>query len=149
MNAPNQGLPPTRTKPDEPSNVSDASLEQRAREVYLAAARGIDPVTAGRLRAARRSALAQPGGSVHGASRWLVPTGAFAVLALTALMMWQPASRPPPRQLPHTAVSEAPADTDNELPPDADKADPSLYQNMDFYGWLASSQSPDSSPTNR
>jgi hypothetical protein len=32
-------------------------------------------------------------------------------------------------------------DLDNELPPDADKTDPNLYQNLDFYGWLASTSS--------
>lgn len=150
MNTPNQGMPPTRTTHDEPSKLCDAALARHARAVYREASRRIDPATAGRLRAARRNALAQPGRSVHGASRWLVPAGAFAVLALAALMVWQPASRAPSLPLPRTdTVSEAPVDTDSELPPDADKADPSLYQNMDFYGWLASSESPHNPPTNR
>jgi hypothetical protein len=32
-------------------------------------------------------------------------------------------------------------DLDSELPQDADKTDPNLYQNLDFYGWLASTDS--------
>ena len=39
---------------------------------------------------------------------------------------------------------------DNELPPDADKTDPNLYQNLDFYGWLAANDSQNKSqPANR
>jgi hypothetical protein len=65
----------------------------------------------------------------------LLPAGAFAVLALATLMIWQPlrhAGSAPPQ-----AISATPADADNDLPPDADSADPQLYQNLDFYGWLA------------
>jgi hypothetical protein len=31
-------------------------------------------------------------------------------------------------------------ETDNALPPDADTIDPNLYQNLDFYGWLAANE---------
>jgi hypothetical protein len=57
-------------------------------------------------------------------------------------MVWQPS---PHR---HAALVGRPcqrcrqsADMDNELPPDADKTDPNLYQNLDFYGWLAANSS--------
>ena len=30
---------------------------------------------------------------------------------------------------------------DNDLPPDADKVDPSLVQNLDFYSWMAANNS--------
>jgi len=30
---------------------------------------------------------------------------------------------------------------DNTLPPDPEQADPNLYQNLDFYGWLAANDS--------
>lgn len=150
MKAPKPGMPPTGTTHDEPSKLSESLLAQRGRRVYRAAAARVDPATAVRLRAARRNALVQPGRAARGTSRWLVPAGAFAALALAALMMWQPASRSPTLPLPRAAqVSQASTDIDNELPPDADAADPSLYQNMDFYGWLASSQNPESAPTNR
>ena len=116
-------------------------LEQRARELYLEAAKRIDPVTAGRLRAARRHAL-EPAPSSHRTARWLIPTGAFAVIAMAAMMVWQP--------LPHrhvatsiqaVGIADSTADLDNELPPDADKTDPNLYQDLDFYGWLAANNS--------
>jgi hypothetical protein len=45
---------------------------------------------------------------------------------------------------------EQSAEVDNELPPDADKTDPNLYQNLDFYGWLAANNSQNNSqPANR
>jgi hypothetical protein len=36
---------------------------------------------------------------------------------------------------------------DSDLPPDADSADPTLYQNLDFYGWLAANDT--SAPAQR
>jgi hypothetical protein len=120
----------------------DKHLEQRARELYREAAQRIDPVTAGRLRAARRQALAVAKVPRHHPVRWLIPTGAFAVIALAALMMWQPLPRHPAMPSNHLASSpDAGADLDNDLPPDADQTDPNLYQNLDFYGWLAANNS--------
>ena len=112
-------------------------LARRARALYLDASRQLDPATADRLRAARRQALdaARPA-PARLAPRLLLPAGAFAVLALATLMIWQPlhhADQAPT----HSAPSPATADADNDLPPDADSADPQLYQNLDFYGWLA------------
>lgn len=111
-------------------------LARRARALYQEASRHIDPATAGRLRAARRQALeaARPAPS-RVASRLLLPAGAFAVLALATLMIWQPLRHD---HAPSHAASAVPAtDADGDLPPDADSADPQLYQNLDFYGWLA------------
>ena len=128
-------------------NSLDKHLEQRARELYHEASRRIDPVTAGRLRAARRHALAAARAPKHHASRWLIPTGAVAAIALATLMVWQP--------VPHDTVtssnqaislSGSSVDMDTELPPDADKTDPNLYQNLDFYGWLAANSSPHDQP---
>lgn len=125
-------------------NAPRNNLEQRARELYREASQHIDPATAGRLRAARRTALESAHAPKHRATRWLIPSGAFAMLALVALMVWQP--------LPHRSASpttaqmavapQASAEIDNDLPPDADKTDPNLYQNLDFYGWLAANDSP-------
>ncbi|OOG45666.1 hypothetical protein [Rhodanobacter sp. C01] len=137
----------TSSDKERPDNRQHKALEQRARELYHEAAQRIDPVTAGRLRAARREVLAVAQAPQRHTARWLIPTGAFAAIALAALMVWQP--------LPRHSVSHAPqmataadqnADLDNELPPDADKTDPNLYQNLDFYGWLAAN---DSQPANR
>jgi hypothetical protein len=116
-------------------NAPQNHLEQRARELYREASQHIDPATAGRLRAARRDALASLRAPKHHAGRWLIPSGAFAMLALAALMVWQPAPRAPAPTA-HVAVV-AQTEMDNDLPPDADKTDPNLYQNLDFYGWLA------------
>jgi hypothetical protein len=117
----------------------DEHFEQRARELWREAAQHVDPATAGRLRAARRQALEAAHAPTYRAARWLIPTGAFAAIALAAMMVWQPL----PTQHPTTAMHAAGSadDLDNELPPDADKTDPNLYQNLDFYGWLASTSS--------
>jgi len=134
-------------------NRHNKPLEQRARELYHEAAQRIDPVTAGRLRAARRHALAAAQAPQHHTARWLIPTGAFAAIALAALMVWQPLPRhgaAPADQAINTP--EQSAEVDNELPPDADKTDPNLYQNLDFYGWLAANNSQNdqnSQPANR
>ena len=109
-------------------------LAERARALYLHASRQLDPATAGRLRAARRQALDATRPAPRLTRNLLLPAGAFAVLALATLTIWQP-SRPDVAR-PH-AVRSTVADTDNDLPPDADSADPQLYQNLDFYGWLA------------
>ncbi|HTM29592.1 MAG TPA: hypothetical protein VL097_09610 [Rhodanobacter sp.] len=117
----------------------DNQFEQRARELWNDAAQRLDPATAGRLRAARRQALEAAQAPTRRAVRWLIPTGAFAVIALATMMVWQPL----PQHRASTATQaigsaiDASADLDSDLPPDADQTDPTLYQNLDFYGWLA------------
>jgi hypothetical protein len=130
--------PPDTHRPD--GEHADAQFGRRARQLYQEASHRIDPATAGRLRAARRQALAAARQPRYRAARWLVPTGAFAVIALATLMIWQPAS--------HRSIAPAiqagandNADADNDLPPDADRTDPNLYQNLDFYDWLAANNS--------
>ncbi|MFC5524852.1 DUF3619 family protein [Rhodanobacter ginsengisoli] len=129
-----------------PDNRPDTPLEQRARELYDEAVRRIDPDTAGRLRAARRQALEAARAPERHRARWLIPAGAFAVVALATMMVWQPL--PHRGATPSHVAGTAPttADLDNDLPPDADKTDPNLYQNLDFYGWLAAN---DSKPATR
>jgi len=109
----------------------DRELEHRARDLYVRASRDVDPAIAGRLRAARRTALASPHES--SARRFLLPAGAFAVIALASLMVWQPGPAPTPMQPVAASASAAPTD----LPPDADSADPALYKDLQFYSWLA------------
>jgi hypothetical protein len=130
-----------------PDNHPNHAVERRARELYREAAQHIDPATASRLRAARRQALDAERSPTHHPVRWLIPTGAFAVIALATLMVWRPLphhTAAQPQQAVH--ATDASADLDNELPPDADQTDPNLYQNLDFYGWLAASNS---RPANR
>jgi cell division septation protein DedD len=118
----------------------DRELERRARDLYLRASRDVDPATAGRLRAARRTALARSQPSMT--RRLLLPAGAFAVVALASLMVWQP--RVSPSDMPVATQPSAEAEP-NDLPPDADSADPALYKDMQFYSWLAYNDAPSSS----
>jgi hypothetical protein len=117
----------------------DQELERRARELYLRASRDVDPAIAGRLRAARRTALAGPQHAT--ARRLLLPAGAFAVLALATLTVWQPGGGPPAP----TVVAQPGDSEPNDLPPDADVADPALYKDLQFYSWLAYNDTPSSS----
>lgn len=120
----------------------DKHFERRARELWHEAAQRIDPATVGRLRAARRQALATTRAPAPRAARWLIPAGAFAVIALATMMVWQPLPRHHAAPA-KTAVNaaETGVELDSDLPPDADKTDPNLYQNLDFYGWLAANNS--------
>jgi hypothetical protein len=128
-------------------NSSDKSLEKRARALYQEATQSIDPVTAGRLRAARRTALEATSthASAHHRARVLLPVGALAAIALAALMVWQPSPRQIESNAPATAMATAAEPEIEQLPPGADKADPGLYQNLDFYSWLAANESGDQS----
>jgi hypothetical protein len=121
-------------------NQPGKPVEQRARELWHEAAQRIDPRTVEQLRAVRRRALRPASTPAHRTARWLIPAGAFAVIALATMMVWQPPHR---ATKPMQAISspDPGADFDNELPPDADKTDPNLYQNLDFYGWLAANNS--------
>jgi hypothetical protein len=121
-------------------NRPGISAEQRARELWHAAAQHIDPSTVEQLHAARRRALRATRAPLRHTARWLIPAGAFAVIALATMMVWQP---PHQATKPMQAIGapDATAELDSELPPDADKTDPNLYQNLDFYGWLAASDS--------
>ncbi|MEO5812610.1 MAG: DUF3619 family protein [Rhodanobacter sp.] len=120
-------------------NTPDDRFVQRAREVYRAAAQHVDPHTTARLRAARARALATAGaGERRPGTRWLASGGAFAALAFTAVLWWQPfTGSPPPLSTGTVNNTASTAEMDNDLPPDADQTDPVLYQKLDFYGWLA------------
>lgn len=134
--------PDQATTQDTHPTLSDQALAKRARELYRNAAQQLDPVTAGRLRAARRQALGTAQAPGHRGHRWLVPGGAFAVIALAAMMIWQPSPRSaPPPAAPSASATYNSSELDAELPPDADKTDPNLYQDLDFYSWLAANTS--------
>lgn len=124
-----------------PDNRPDTPLEQRARKLYDEAVRRIDPDTAGRLRAARRQALEAARAPERHRARWLIPAGAFAVIALATMMVWQPLPHRGDKPSAHVAGTSLTAADLDDLPPDADKTDPNLYQNLDFYGWLAANNS--------
>ncbi len=115
----------------------NAALQARLRARYRQAVHSLDPATGARLNAARLAAIR--GGTAPG--RWLgdtlrrqlLPAGAFAVLALATLVIWRPLWSGGPQPQAATAATDA----DSALPPDPDSADPALYQNLEFYDWLA------------
>jgi len=124
-------------------NPPDTRFAQRARELYRAAAHRVDPLTSAQLRAARIRALATPpAGEQWPGTRWLVSGGAFAAVAFAAVMLWQPLMQLTPHSTVAISGTAGNGDADPELPPDADQADPALYQNLDFYGWLAANDRP-------
>lgn len=124
-------------------------LARRARALYLDAARALDPTTAARLRDARRRALAQAG-PARMLKRVLLPAAAFAMIVAALLMMWPPTRHPVAALPAQTATAARPPADDNALPPDADSADPQLYQNLDFYDWLAANDNgSETTPVNR
>lgn len=121
------------------NHPSDKALERRARALYHEASRQLDPAMAGRLRAARRTALQAAQAPAHHRLRTLLPVGALAAVALAALMVWQPLQRGDTAG-PDSATT---ANATSELPPDLEAQDnPELYQNLDFYSWLASNRAP-------
>jgi hypothetical protein len=130
-------------------SAHDVRIARRARELYREASHRIDPATAGRLRAARREALDSAGTPQRHTARWLIPTGAFAAIAFALLMVLQPLSHGPAMPTNHAMSTEQSADTDSDLPPDAEKTDPGLYQNLDFYDWLAANNATGNQPVNR
>lgn len=104
------------------------TFETRARDLYRRAGPRIDPATSGQLRAIRRDALEA---RHRRGMRWMVPTGAIAAALLAAVVVWQPAQRHAATHAPTEAAST------DALPPDVGQTDPSLYQNLGFYAWLA------------
>lgn len=116
------------------SHLED-DIARRAHDLYRRASNDTAPSVAGQLRAARRIAMAAPTGSA--ATRFLLPAGAFAVIALAAIMVWPSAERPAAL---HPTIAMA-VDADSDLPPDADSADPAMVEHLEFYSWLAADTS--------
>lgn len=130
-------------------SLDNRSFERRARALYREAAHAIDPATAGRLRAARRTALeaTKTPAKPHGV-RMLLPTGALAAVALAMMMVWSPLQNRGNDALQAQMNVAKVIEADSDLPPDPDSADPGMVQNLDFYDWLASNNN-SSSKANR
>lgn len=109
-------------------------LETRARRVYRQAAADVDPRMAARLRAVRRTALAGGGRAPARRPYWMMPAGALAVAVLAVALTWQPLQQ---HRQATPAAQPAPSEASSDLPPDPDNTDPTMYQNLDFYAWLA------------
>ncbi|HVB83636.1 MAG TPA: hypothetical protein VND63_02050 [Rhodanobacteraceae bacterium] len=106
-------------------------LANRARSLFDSAVSGVDAATAARLRSARRTAL-QPRRAPL--ARFLVPAGAFAAAALALGLVWHPHAGAPTASTPAVV---AVAGSGSDALAAADAADLDLYQNLDFYDWLA------------
>ena len=126
------------TSPDKNGNLQ---LMERARALHEHACKHIDAPTRAELAAARRRALATRSRPTRRAI-WLPTAGAVAACALAMGVIWfrpQPAATPSGPGMP--TAGEA------ELPLDADSQQLDLYQNLDFYQWLA--QRPHASAVSR
>ena len=110
----------------------ELELMSRARALHEHACEHIDARTRAKLAAARREALATQG---HRSNRaiWLPAAGAVAACALAIGVVW---FKPQPAGTPVAPQSQT-ATSDSEPPLDADAQQLELYQNLDFYQWLA------------
>lgn len=116
-------------------------FEDRLRALYRRTADEVDTATAARLRESRRRAL--EAAEKPRLARWFMPLGAVATCLLAVMVIWP--------STPHTARhadSAAASTADNSLPPDPDSTDPAMYQDLDFYAWLADQPS-GATPTRR
>lgn len=113
------------------SPQTEHDFENRLRALYRRTADEVDTAAAARLRETRRRALeaAQRPRLV----RWLMPMGAVAAGLLAVVVIWPSTSRHTGPARTGTSMSTA----DSSLPPDPEGADPAMYQNLDFYAWLA------------
>ncbi len=94
------------------------------RALYQRLADSLDPATAGRLRAARREALAGPAPAPR--RGWTLPAGAFAAAVLAAGLAWWLPGAP---TAPTAGVATA---------PDAAEIDALVVEeDPEFYAWLA------------
>ena len=110
----------------------DQGLMRRARALHDHACEHIDVGTRAKLATARREALAAPERRPH-RMIWVPATGAAAACALVVgLALFKPQT-----ENPATPQTQAAATRDAELPLDADTPQFDLYQNLDFYQWLA------------
>lgn len=110
----------------------EAAFIAKLKTVLDRSAGALDAPARARLQAARRQALAQAHAPRGFAPRWFVPVGAVAALAVVAALglWWMPASAPP--MAANLEDAELLFATDNL----------ELYQNLDFYRWLAAKERP-------
>ncbi len=102
------------------------ALERRARELFRRSCRQLPEADQQALRSTRLKAITrQPAPLLQ---RLLVPAGALAasVLALAVAWTWLPTQHPQP---PIQTASNPQAADNNDL---------DMYENLDFYRWLAS-----------
>jgi len=121
----------------------ELELMRRVRALHEHACEHVDARTRAKLAAARRSALATKDHRPRRAL-WLPAAGAVAACALVIGVVWFK----PQEEAPNAPQQQASATSDAELPLDTDAQQLDLYQNLDFYQWLAR-QPQTHAPSNR
>lgn len=109
-------------------NTPANQFEQRARELFVQSCDQLDANTRMRLREARNNALA--GKSPRRKSHMLLPAGAMAASVLALAITWHYGGMPRTR---HASGQTTTAST--QAAPD--NADVDMYDDLDFYRWLA------------
>ena len=124
--------------PDRNFDPLDDELQRRAREVFARACASTDTRHAVQLGMARRRALNAAAQPSH-RHVWLPAAGALAACALAlGVFLFRP--DPAPSSAAHNAPTQSTRlanVTDADAPVDADSEQLDLYQNLDFYQWLA------------
>lgn len=129
---------PTKQPVDDAAG--DSVVEQRSRELFDERVANLDGRTRSRLNQARQAALAAARGESRSSvlsSRWLLPVGSAAALALVTLSTVQimNANRD---EAPSVPVAVAGTVDDVEILTSSEELD--MLQNMDFYAWLDTQQ---------
>ena len=122
------------TSPDNTTPDPDANRElmQRARALHEHACEHVDAATRFKLAAVRREALTARDRRPRRVI-WLPAAGAAAACALVIGLVWFK----PQTDSPAAHPAQVAGTGDAELPLDADARQLDLYQNLDFYQWLA------------
>lgn len=109
-------------------NTPADPLQQRARQLFVQSCEQLDDTTRMRLRAARNNALAdnQPRRMLP----MLLPAGAMAASVLALAITWHYSG------VPRNGQPAAPTSTAS-TPATPDNADVDMYNDLDFYRWLA------------
>jgi hypothetical protein len=119
----------------------------RARALFEAQAEALEPTTAARLRAARRTALAEAGpraGAAAPTQRWGWPAAGGLLTAALALLLVAPPLRLPP---PEEAAGPAPAVPVATDPAAlAEAVAPELDEDASFLLWLGEAPLPPAKP---
>jgi len=134
---PNNVEPDAPDAQDEPDHQDNDHQDRdhlvtRSRVVFDDAVANLDGQTRSRLNQARQAALAAASPRHAPGTRWLLPAGSVAVLALASVFtvhMWQAARAP----VTATHVASNAVDDFEIMTSDADL---DMLQNMEFYAWL-------------
>ena len=110
-------------------NTRSDAIERRARELYRQSCHHVAPADRQALRQARLDALATRPTPLM--QRLLMPVGALAASALALVVAW---SYFPAQEQSGQNTPTGTAYTEKTLPA---KSDLDMYQDLDFYRWLA------------